>query len=189
MTDKIEVPRELLQSLAEMLDRADTSEGYCCCGDSMQNHPSPMYCGHSPVDMGDYYAGKLRDELKALLREAAQPETALSKYREFTSDGEDEDPVERLRFFCAQALGGQDWLDCERFFDDLKHRTAAEELRMDAERYRWLLDRCYRWPDAGRVCNEFDQSEGVAIWTKRSVGDDPCGYIDAAIAAEKKENP
>jgi hypothetical protein len=23
----------------------------CCCGDSMENHSSPMYCGHSPVSM------------------------------------------------------------------------------------------------------------------------------------------
>lgn len=73
MTDKIEVPRELLEALVEILDRADISEGYCCCGDSMQNHPGPMHCGHSPVDVGVYYAGKRRDELKALLSEAKQP--------------------------------------------------------------------------------------------------------------------
>lgn len=27
----------------------------CCCGDSMENHPSPMECGHMPVSAREYY--------------------------------------------------------------------------------------------------------------------------------------
>lgn len=26
----------------------------CCCGDAMEGHQSPIYCGHSPVSMLDY---------------------------------------------------------------------------------------------------------------------------------------
>jgi hypothetical protein len=45
--------------------------------------------------------------------------TALKKFYEF--GGEDEkDPLERLRFFCSLAMKGQDWLDVEPFFDDVK---------------------------------------------------------------------
>jgi len=31
-------------------------DGSCCCGDDMKNHPSPMNCGHTPVDHGSYVA-------------------------------------------------------------------------------------------------------------------------------------
>ena len=39
------------------------------------------------------------------------------------------DPLERLRFFCSLAITGQDWIDIEQFFNDLKardERVAAE---------------------------------------------------------------
>lgn len=43
-------------------------------------------------------------------------ESALSKFRRF--NGLDEvDPIERLRFFCSQAMNGDDWLDLEQFID------------------------------------------------------------------------
>ena len=69
------------------------------------------------------------------------------------------------------------------------HAAALQSQdREDALRYRWLLDRCYRWPPGGRVCNEDDQSEAVAIWTKRRVGDDPCKAIDHARRIEGEGN-
>lgn len=46
-------------------------------------------------------------------------ETALEKFLRFGGD-EEPDPLERLRFFCAQAMNGQDWLDVEKFLDDVK---------------------------------------------------------------------
>ena len=54
--------KKALDSAYKMLERGDFSEGYCCCGDSMDHHESPMYCGHSPVDMGEYYAGRAQEE-------------------------------------------------------------------------------------------------------------------------------
>lgn len=57
-----------------------------------------------------------------------------------------------------------------------------ERLRADAERYRWLLQECYRWPPAGHVCSREDQTEPVAIWTTFE-GDDVDAAIDAAMEA------
>lgn len=56
-----------LEACVASLERADTQEGVCCCGDSMDRHSDPMSCGHSPVDMGDYYAGKAMDAASAAL--------------------------------------------------------------------------------------------------------------------------
>jgi hypothetical protein len=39
--------------LLAFMQGAPVSSGVCCCGDSMENHASPMICGHSPVDMWD----------------------------------------------------------------------------------------------------------------------------------------
>lgn len=33
---------------------------------------------------------------------------------------EEEDPIERLRFFCSLSMSGQDWIDVEQFIDDIK---------------------------------------------------------------------
>ena len=58
--EKAKVARlvEVLKACVSSLERADTAEGVCCCGDNMESHGDPMNCGHSPVDMGDYYARK-----------------------------------------------------------------------------------------------------------------------------------
>lgn len=52
------------------LERAKTEEGVCCCGDSMDRHSDPMSCGHSPVDMGDYYASNALAAARAALAKA-----------------------------------------------------------------------------------------------------------------------
>jgi len=52
-------------------ERSELGKGVCCCGDDMDNHPNPMYCGHSPVDSHD-------DHLY-LLKETLQEEIAKSK--------------------------------------------------------------------------------------------------------------
>jgi len=51
--------RQALTDCVTILTRVDTSEGVCMCGDSMGAHSSPMSCGHSPVDAGDYYAANV----------------------------------------------------------------------------------------------------------------------------------
>ena len=51
--------KELVGALAHIesvVRNCDVACGYCCCGDDMEKHPSPMSCGHSPVDMGEYQA-------------------------------------------------------------------------------------------------------------------------------------
>lgn len=65
-------------------------------------------------------------------RVAAEP--AIKRYREICADGaEPEEPIERLRFFCAQAMSSQDWLDVEPFFEALEapveHLASVEALR------------------------------------------------------------
>lgn len=49
----------------ETIDRADTSEGVCCCGDSVENHG--YHSGHSPVDVGDYAAAGVVTEARNTL--------------------------------------------------------------------------------------------------------------------------
>lgn len=68
-------------------------------------------------------------------KKVARTGTALERYKEFTIDGEDESPIERLRFFCAQAMQGDDWLDVEPFFDALTDQTAliVELTKRNAE--------------------------------------------------------
>ncbi len=56
-----------LEACVASLERADTSEVVCCCGDSMDGHASPMDCGHNPTDMGDYYAGLALEAARAAL--------------------------------------------------------------------------------------------------------------------------
>ena len=72
--DQIEALRGALEACVASLERADTEEGVCCCGDSMDRHSDPMTCGHSPVDMGDYYAGQALKSARAALA-STPPET------------------------------------------------------------------------------------------------------------------
>jgi len=45
--------------------------------------------------------------------------STIEKFKDLYGDLE-ESPLERLRFFCSLALNSEDWLDCEKFFDDLE---------------------------------------------------------------------
>jgi hypothetical protein len=68
--DKIIAQQARIEQLTNFIKHAQVSSGVCCCGDSMEGHPSPMTCGHSPVDMWDYHSGELLeaypDDLSAL---------------------------------------------------------------------------------------------------------------------------
>ena len=46
---------EHLQSVMCVLQQAEIKTGVCCCGDSMEGHDPGYNCGHSPLDMFDYY--------------------------------------------------------------------------------------------------------------------------------------
>ena len=60
--------REALNACVVALERADTSEGVCCCGDPMKAHP--FTSGHTPVDAGDYYVSKTILAARAILTKA-----------------------------------------------------------------------------------------------------------------------
>lgn len=63
---RLTVSLELMISIVEDLDwRA----GVCCCGDSMEEHCNPFDCGHSAVDMGEYYVGRAVEHAKTVLKE------------------------------------------------------------------------------------------------------------------------
>lgn len=72
MTDKI---REALQDMLEWFEHVDHRDGYCCCGMRMSTHESPEYCGHVPLDAGEYHAGLIMAEARATL--ALQPDAVL----------------------------------------------------------------------------------------------------------------
>jgi hypothetical protein len=49
----LDLALEALEKSIGMLERADCSTGYCCCGSSVDRHT--FGDGHSPVDEGEYY--------------------------------------------------------------------------------------------------------------------------------------
>ena len=48
-------------------------------------------------------------------------EPAKQRYDKCMEDGEESNPIERLRFFLSCALSGQDWIDVEPFIDAIAH--------------------------------------------------------------------
>lgn len=63
---------------------------------------------------------------------APQPaaETALQKFVRLNVADEVRSPLEQLRSFCSFAMSGQDWIDCEPFFDAIVEaaQPAAAEV-------------------------------------------------------------
>lgn len=49
-----EALRKLVDSAESIFINCSVTDGVCCCGDDMETHPSPMFCGHTPVDHGVY---------------------------------------------------------------------------------------------------------------------------------------
>ena len=60
--------REALDGLLTSVEHADFAEGWCCCGDYMLHHQSPMDCGHTPVDIGVYHASLAIEKARAALK-------------------------------------------------------------------------------------------------------------------------
>lgn len=59
----------LLRNFVAHADEHGLQSGVCCCGDSMDRHSSPMDCGHSPVDSGEYYMQNTLDKSRELVGE------------------------------------------------------------------------------------------------------------------------
>jgi hypothetical protein len=58
---------DALEAWLELAAHCSIEEGVCCCGDNMENHSDPMFCGHSPVDHGAYIAMQLIESTRAAL--------------------------------------------------------------------------------------------------------------------------
>ena len=74
-------------------------------------------------------------KVKALTTQvAAQKEInsppAIDAYEMYMADDEESNPVERLRFFLSLALKDQDWIDVEKFIDDVSNHIAKAEQRV-----------------------------------------------------------
>ena len=78
LSTKLAVEQVKNVRLLDFIARAQVSSGVCCCGDTMDGHPSPMSCGHSPIDVWDHAVGKLLDApsdtsaLEAIVKKAGE---------------------------------------------------------------------------------------------------------------------
>ncbi len=61
---------EIAKSVEGLVSNVDCSSGVCCCGDSMEGHSDPMYCGHTPTDSGWYAASSLLEKARAAIAKA-----------------------------------------------------------------------------------------------------------------------
>ena len=53
LTRQRDLAVEALNAWLGIASNCSIESGCCCCGESIENHSSPMMCGHSPVDMAD----------------------------------------------------------------------------------------------------------------------------------------
>lgn len=63
------VSEGLLRKWLELMEHGDYREGHCMCGSPVDSHG--IGDGHTPIDAGEYYAGQVMEELRALLSEQA----------------------------------------------------------------------------------------------------------------------
>ena len=61
---------KIVKGTIEMIGNCNVESGVCCCGESMDNHPNDMDCGHSPVDSGAYNAKHLYEQAVEVLAKA-----------------------------------------------------------------------------------------------------------------------
>lgn len=85
-----------------------------------------------------YSGGPALDEAVDSTMKSLPPATTAKAQLEKTGGYEEPDPIERLRFFCAQAMRGQDWLDVEPFFDAViaERRSLSVRLEIHPE-HKW----------------------------------------------------
>ncbi|AEX55917.1 hypothetical protein [Pseudomonas aeruginosa] len=61
------VSEGLLRKWLELMEHGDYREGHCMCGSPVDSHG--IGDGHAPIDAGEYYAGQVMEELRALLNQ------------------------------------------------------------------------------------------------------------------------
>ncbi len=89
---------EALEASLAVIERADCSTGYCCCGSSMDSHT--FGDGHNPVDQGWHIATGVMEEARAALAIArAEPQ----------SEALTDEEIERLWVDLPTWGDGQPW--------------------------------------------------------------------------------
>lgn len=68
---QLEQAKSALKGCVGVLEQADCSTGYCCCGSSTESHG--LGDGHSPVDAGDYYCSQALEAARAAIQTGGAP--------------------------------------------------------------------------------------------------------------------
>ena len=92
-----------IEQLCNFIKHAQVSSGVCCCGDGMEGHPSPMACGHSPVDMWDYHSAQLLEAVPDDLSALRAHDAALENCRLFAARNRNEEWAKTILRFCGEA--------------------------------------------------------------------------------------
>jgi hypothetical protein len=58
--------KDFATKLMSFCEHAPMSSGVCCCGDSLEGHPSGFMAGHEPVDKAAYAISKFHEEFEKL---------------------------------------------------------------------------------------------------------------------------
>ena len=53
--ERADVACQHLEDVLTTLQQCEIKTGVCCCGDNMEGHDPGYNCGHSALDMYDYY--------------------------------------------------------------------------------------------------------------------------------------
>lgn len=87
-----------------MIENTSIETGYCCCGDGMDGHASPMICGHSATDQGAYLAGLLYEDAKSAIA-AAEAQQAEPSCCPDKAASELEADAARYRYIRTHRIG------------------------------------------------------------------------------------
>ena len=87
-----------------MIENTSIETGYCCCGDGMDGHASPMICGHSATDQGAYLAGLLYEDAKSAIAAAEAQQAEPSCCPDKTASELEADAA-RYRYIRTHRIG------------------------------------------------------------------------------------
>ena len=113
---------------AGIIENTSIETGYCCCGDGMHGHASPMICGHSATDQGAYLAGLLYEDAKAAIAAAEAQQAELSSLSDKAASELQADAA-RYRYIRTHRIGVK-W--CELYAGGPALDEVIDEMMMDA---------------------------------------------------------
>ena len=118
----------IARQTAGMIENTSIETGYCCCGDGMHGHASPMICGHSATDQGAYLAGLLYEDAKAAIAAAEAQQAELSSLSDKAASELQADAA-RYRYIRTHRIGVK-W--CELYAGGPALDEVIDEMMMDA---------------------------------------------------------